>query len=105
MPEGLAPPNCRVLGYSLARITLEEATAWCLAQVRQPSPKLLVTLNPEIVVRAAAEAELRAALLQADLTVADGVGILWAARQAGCRLPERVPGVDLATRLLERGGS
>ena len=38
------------------------------------------------------------------LTVADGVGVAWAARRAGVALPGRVPGVDLAFALLEAGG-
>jgi N-acetylglucosaminyldiphosphoundecaprenol N-acetyl-beta-D-mannosaminyltransferase len=36
------------------------------------------------------------ALRGADLVVADGVGLVWAARRRGIVLPGRVPGVDLA---------
>lgn len=86
-------------------MTLEEATGWALRAARSGgAPKLLVTLNPEIVVQAASQKALQEALAQADLSVADGVGILWAARRRGVQLPERVPGVELVTRLLERGG-
>jgi N-acetylglucosaminyldiphosphoundecaprenol N-acetyl-beta-D-mannosaminyltransferase len=98
-------PSADVLGYRVARCTLEEAASWALGAARQPNtPKLLVTLNPEIVVRAEADPELKAALHRAELTVADGVGITWAARRAGTPLPERVPGVELMTRILEKGG-
>ena len=94
-----------VLGYEVARLSLVQATHWGLEATRQPTPKLLVTLNPEIVVRAEHDTALKHALLQADLTVADGVGITWAARRAGAPLPERVPGVELMTALLREGGS
>ena len=106
-PAGLKPvQSAAVLGFEVAKVTLEEATTWALHATRQRgAPRLLVTLNPEIVVRAAAQGALRDALKHADLNVADGVGILWAARQRGVRLPERVPGVELMTRLLEQGGS
>ena len=98
-------PTAEVLGYRVARCTLEEAASWALGAARQPhTPKLLVTLNPEIVVRAEADTQLKAALHRAELTVADGVGITWAARRAGIPLPERVPGVELMTRILEKGG-
>ncbi|MEX2503119.1 MAG: WecB/TagA/CpsF family glycosyltransferase [Trueperaceae bacterium] len=64
-----------------------------------------MTLNPEIVVRARRDAALRRAINECDLCVADGVGVLWAAARAGHRLPERVPGVELATEVLARAGS
>ena len=95
----------KVLTFGVAKVTLAEATAWALKTARsEGTPKLLVTLNPEIVVQAASRPDLERALQHADLSVADGVGILWAARQAGETLPERVPGVELMTGLLARGG-
>ena len=94
-----------VLGFEVASCTLDEAAAWCLAATRTPEPKLLVTLNPEIIIRSRTDPALREALDAADLTVADGVGVVWAARRFGHVLPGRVPGVDLVTRVLEAGGA
>lgn len=95
-----------VLGYRVARVTLEQAARWALTAARTPGPaKLLVTLNPEIIVRAEADADLKGALRRAELTVADGVGVTWAAGRAGTPLPGRVPGVELMTRLLAEGGA
>lgn len=99
------PPEADVLGYRLASVSLDEATTWCLAAVKDATPKLLVTLNPEIIVQAQTDAGLQNALINADLRVADGVGVLWAARQAGVSLPERVSGVDLVTSVLQAGGA
>lgn len=93
-----------VLGHPLAVLDLEEAARWLLAATGEATPRLVVTLNPELVVRARHDQILRAALGEADLTVADGVGLLWAARREGHRLPGRVPGVDLAARAMELGG-
>lgn len=101
-PRTTAP----VLGYPVARITLDDAVAWGLEAMRgSAGVRLLVTLNPEIVVRAQRDPALQEALHHADLTVADGVGIVWAARRSGQALPERVPGVELITALLAQGGS
>lgn len=99
--------TCNVLGYSLAQVSLDDAALWALDACRQPAPpaRLLVTLNPEIVIQAQADAALEQALQQADLTVADGVGIVWAARRAGHELPGRIPGVELTARILELGGT
>ncbi len=97
-------PTIEILGYKVASITLSEATDWCLAAINDIESNLLVTLNPEIIVRAEKLPNTKEALLQADLTVADGVGILWAAKQFGYKLPERIPGVELMIELLEKGG-
>jgi len=88
---------------------LVEAGAWILDEVRVPpatsrSARLVVTLNPEIAIRARSDGRLASALRRAELSVADGVGITWAARRKGLELPGRVPGVDLVTQVLERGG-
>src|SRR5256885_15455576 len=44
-----------------------------------------------------------ALLRRADLALADGAGVLWAARRLGHPLPERVPGVDFVEKLAARG--
>ena len=93
-----------VLGHALHPVDLDAAAALVLAACAGGVPRLVVTLNPEIVVRARGEAALAAALGRADLVVADGVGLVWAARRAGLRLRGRVPGVELAFAALAAGG-
>ena len=94
-----------MLGYRVARCTLDEAAQWSVAQcLNATRPKLLVTLNPEIIVQAEAQPDLKRALRNADLTVADGVGVTWAARRLGAPLPGRVPGVELMEHILALGG-
>lgn len=96
-------PRVEILGYSIAACTLEQAVAWALAACREPTPKSLVTLNPEIIVQAHDDPALRVALRSAGLTVADGIGVVWAAKRKGLPLPGRVAGIDLVTHLLEDG--
>lgn len=62
--------------------------------------RLVVTLNPEILMAAERDPLLRLAVESADLVVADGVGLVWAAAMLGRPLPERVPGVELLEALL-----
>jgi len=100
LPEAFA-----VLTHRVHPVDLDAAVTWVLAAARSGGPaRLVVTLNPEIVVRSRRDEALQRALGRADLTVADGVGVMWAARRSGCALPGRVPGVDLAFALLERAG-
>jgi N-acetylglucosaminyldiphosphoundecaprenol N-acetyl-beta-D-mannosaminyltransferase len=99
------PTAYAVLGHPVHPVDLDAAVALVMRAAEGATPRLVVTLNPEIVVRARSDTTLRAALERADLMVADGIGLVWAARHAGVRLPGRVPGVDLATRALARGGA
>ena len=94
-----------MLGFPVDPVTLAEAAAWvATAASGREGGKLVVTLNPEIVVQARADERLAAALRSADLSVADGVGVSWAARRSGGRLPGRVPGVELVVEALRLGG-
>ncbi|MGQ9849876.1 MAG: WecB/TagA/CpsF family glycosyltransferase [Aggregatilineaceae bacterium] len=67
----------------------------------------ICTVSPEFVMIAQDNPDFMRALQQADLCVADGVGLLLAARLLGQRLPERVTGSDgvplIARRAAERG--
>lgn len=108
--EGADPPApVSVLGYAVAPLDLEAAVTRVLALVatarRDGRDRQVVTLNPEIVVQAEDDPRMAAALRGADLRVADGVGIVWAARRRGARLPGRVPGVELASAAMARGGA
>jgi N-acetylglucosaminyldiphosphoundecaprenol N-acetyl-beta-D-mannosaminyltransferase len=93
-----------VLGHPLDPIGLDEAARRLLVRARHGPVATVVTLNPEIIVRARDDAALTDALAAADLSVPDGVGVVWAARRAGLRVPGRVPGVELAERLLALAG-
>lgn len=101
-----------VLGLPLDAITLQAASDWVLAALaagtrragNRGEGRLVVTLNPEIVVRSRNDERLATALRHADLSVADGIGVAWAARLRGYEVPGRVPGVDLVQSLLDGAG-
>ncbi|MDZ7801607.1 MAG: WecB/TagA/CpsF family glycosyltransferase [Trueperaceae bacterium] len=96
-------PRARVLGHPLDLVDLNEASNRLLRLSRAGRFSRAVTLNPELVVRARADEALARAIDTADLCVADGVGMVWAARRGGVRIPGRVPGVDLVEGTLRRG--
>jgi N-acetylglucosaminyldiphosphoundecaprenol N-acetyl-beta-D-mannosaminyltransferase len=56
---------------------------------------LIATVNPEFVMRARVDHEFARVLESADLCLADGSGVVWAARRQGCTIKEPVTGVDL----------
>ncbi|AXB46713.1 WecB/TagA/CpsF family glycosyltransferase [Amycolatopsis albispora] len=59
----------------------------------------IVTANVDIARAAARRPELAALIGQADLVIADGMPLVWAARIAGDHLPERVTGSSLVFSL------
>lgn len=95
-----------VLGLPVDPVSLEEAVDLIAQWCEKPGPgRQVITSNPELVMHAhatgAVSEELRATLARADLVVADGVGLVWAARFLGYALPGRVAGADLAERLCQ----
>ena len=92
-----------ILGVRVDGVTMGETLDWFEAAVAGRQPRQVCTANPEFVMAAQRDPAFRAALNAADLVLPDGVGLLWAARRLGGRLPERVAGSDLIFQLAERG--
>jgi len=91
-----------VLGVPFDRLTLQEAVDQVASLASAGGPHLVVTANPELVVTAQSDSELRGALQTASVVVADGIGVVWASRHLGSPLPERVPGIELMEALCAR---
>ncbi|MDR3564820.1 MAG: WecB/TagA/CpsF family glycosyltransferase [Negativicutes bacterium] len=70
--------------------------------ISQRKPRLVATANAEMVMLAQQDDVLADVLLQADLVVPDGAGVVWAARHLGFPVPERVAGYDLAQALMAK---
>lgn len=84
-----------ILGVPIHAVTRAETLAWVVDAVRAREPKQICTPNPEFLMTARRDPAFRDVLRAADLNIPDGVGLLWAARRLGQRLPERVAGSDL----------
>lgn len=70
----------------------------------RPVTRQICTLNAEFIVDAWRDGAVAALLTRADLRVADGMGVVVAARLGGVRLRERVTGSDGIYRICERAG-
>ena len=67
----------------------------------------IATVNPEFVMRARRDREFARVLEEADLCLADGTGVVWAARRQGCDIESPVAGTDLVepiAAMCARGG-
>jgi N-acetylglucosaminyldiphosphoundecaprenol N-acetyl-beta-D-mannosaminyltransferase len=94
-------PTVSILGVNIHALTTAQALQWMEAAMQDRAPRQICTANPEFVMAAQQDANFRALLNTADLVLPDGVGLLWAARQLGQHLPERVAGVDMVYHLAE----
>ena len=114
MPQQSLPASVYVLGVRVDRVSQLQALDiidHIIASRRSSgntSPcQQIVTVNTEFVMAAQKNHEFRHAINNAALTVADGIGVVWATRFVGFPTPERITGTDtliaLAKRCAEKG--
>jgi N-acetylglucosaminyldiphosphoundecaprenol N-acetyl-beta-D-mannosaminyltransferase len=90
------------LGHALIhRDGFDDVVEQVVAMAGRPAPSLVVTPNADQVVNLERDAALRAAYARADLVVADGMPVVWAASLLGTPVKGRVTGADLMPRLCE----
>ena len=82
------------MGVPVDKVTEEEALTRIEELIENGRPHQVVTVNPEFVMVAQSDAKFFQVLKEADLSLPDGVGLLWAAHVLGTPLSERVAGVD-----------
>jgi N-acetylglucosaminyldiphosphoundecaprenol N-acetyl-beta-D-mannosaminyltransferase len=87
--------QARVLGVRVDCLDMRAALDRVEQLVDAGGHHLIATVNPEFIMRAHREHEFARVLESADLCLADGSGVVWAARRQGCAMSGPVPGVDM----------
>jgi N-acetylglucosaminyldiphosphoundecaprenol N-acetyl-beta-D-mannosaminyltransferase len=84
-------------------VTMKEAVAriFNLVREKRSAAAHVVTVNAQFMEVARRHVRFGNILRKADLSVADGMSLIWASRILGRRLPERVTGIDLVLGLCE----
>jgi len=90
-----------VLGCRVDALDTRAAVERIVALERRRGWYSVVTLGTEMVVRAQKDAGFRELINESALSLCDTIGVLYAARLQGVRIPERVSGVDLIEPLCE----
>jgi N-acetylglucosaminyldiphosphoundecaprenol N-acetyl-beta-D-mannosaminyltransferase len=96
-----AANRLEVLDCPLDTVTMEQAVARCEKAIASRRYLQHMSVNAAKIVALRSDPEMRRMVTGAGLITADGQSVVWAARLLGARLPERVAGIDLMTRLLE----
>lgn len=109
--EASAMSKINILKVAFDIITKDEASERIFVACRKKRGTSLTvaTPNPIMVMNAQNNEDLLSALKNADLSLADGIGIVSAAKRMGTPLHERVTGIDTGYAVLEKlaevGGS
>ena len=91
-----------ILGVKFNNVSMDEAIQTCEAFLKKDTGNLIVTPNPEIVMKAKDDGEFKEVINSAELVIPDGIGIIKAGKILNTPLKERVAGYDLICNLLEK---
>jgi N-acetylglucosaminyldiphosphoundecaprenol N-acetyl-beta-D-mannosaminyltransferase len=95
-------PTVDILGIPIHKLTMQDVLTAVGGMMLEPRLHQIATVNPEFIMRAQTDDAFQIVLNRADLCLADGIGVVWAARHLGQPVPERVPGSELVYHLAER---
>jgi bacterial polymer biosynthesis proteins, WecB/TagA/CpsF family len=90
----------KILDIFVDLLTMEEVLQIAWQSINERNPMRIITANAEMLMQAQESLRLKESLKKSDLVVADGAGIVWAGKELGVTVPERVAGIDLANQLL-----
>ncbi len=93
-----------LFGLPFDAIDVEEAAAHLRLCAREGRRCFLSTPNINFVMAAQTDTAFRDSVLRSDLSLADGMPLVWVARLLGLRFPERVAGSDLFEHLRRSEG-
>lgn len=92
-----------ILGVGVDRVSSSEALARIATFITEGratgASHQIVTANAEIIYQASKNEKMRTVINQAQLVTADGSGVVWASKQLGEPLAERVTGIDLVNSI------
>ncbi len=91
-----------VLGVQVDCLNLNETDAVIEQMVASGLSHFVATADTAGIAQAQTNPDLMSLYAQADLVTPDSLGVVWALKRRGQR-QERITGVDLASRMMERG--
>ncbi len=91
-----------ILGLGFDNISKEEAVEHAFALQSEHKAYYVVTPNPEIVMLSREDEGMLSAASDAELVIADGIGVIYGAKILGTPLKARIPGIDFTTALMEK---
>jgi N-acetylglucosaminyldiphosphoundecaprenol N-acetyl-beta-D-mannosaminyltransferase len=91
-----------ILGCSVDNLSIEETLSRIEEFILSGQPHQHVVVNVDKIVKADRDPQLKAIINGCQLVNVDGMPVVWASKLLGVPLKERVTGIDLFERLLEK---
>ena len=84
--------SIRILSVRIDMLTMQMVVNLVRDRLAKSQKTVIATVNPEFIMQAQSDGEFKDQLEQSDLAVADGIGLLWAARLEQYRtlMPSRI---------------
>ena len=92
-----------ILGIGVDNVNMSRTLTRLEEFVREGKPRVVVTADAAGIVAAQSDPQWRSIMENADLVTPDSVGVLWASSHVGDPIAERVSGVELVEKLVEKG--
>ncbi|GAB1768084.1 WecB/TagA/CpsF family glycosyltransferase [Priestia megaterium] len=88
-----------ILGIDVCSDTYDELAAKLLQDIDKGRKSFIVAINPEKIMKAQEDQELKSLLNQATYQIPDGIGVILASKLKKGRIGERVTGIDMMLKL------
>lgn len=99
--QSTRPQTQLLFGLTMDGLRMGEAVERCRLAIQTRRPLLIGVLNAAKIVNLRRDLNLRDALLDCNMLLADGQSVVWASWLLHKPLPERVAGIDLFEALLD----
>lgn len=90
-----------ILGVDVSKDNYDTLIQKLLRDIDEKRKSFIVAINPEKIMKAQEDEELRTLLNKADYQIPDGIGVILASKLKGGEIRERVTGIDTMLKLCE----
>ena len=91
-----------ILGVGIDKVNSQQAMDRIGEFIASGKSHQIVTANAEIIYQASKNEKMRNVINKAQMVTADGSGVVWASKQLGEPLEQRVTGIDLVNSICEQ---
>ncbi|PKQ38563.1 MAG: glycosyltransferase [Actinobacteria bacterium HGW-Actinobacteria-1] len=100
--SGKSKVKTEIFGVTLDMLTMDQSVERCTELIEIGQPAQHVVINAGKVAMMHDKPHLKEIISRCQMVNADGQSVVWASRLKGHPVPERVAGIDLMHKLLER---
>ncbi|MGG2085791.1 WecB/TagA/CpsF family glycosyltransferase [Priestia aryabhattai] len=89
----------KILGIDVCYDTYDELASKLMLDINEQRKSFIVAINPEKIMKAQEDRELKLLLNKATYQIPDGIGVILASKLQNGRIRERVTGIDMMLKL------